>query len=122
MLNTGLQKCNPNGELPHEISFLTFHILNQNKLYFETSMFMKIEISLHVSLITRDTTFSQRPPSVPRVRTCGRTRRHAISLKCIRFKHFVHTIHNDIWCVFTHYSRSWRMTDLGTNLNMYLVG
>jgi len=44
MLNTALQKCNPNAELPHEMPSLPFKILNQNKVHFLASMLMKIEI------------------------------------------------------------------------------
>jgi hypothetical protein len=76
--------CNENVELPHEVCSLAFKIMNQNKVYFLTSMLMKIEIYLHVSLRTCNIKFRQRPPSGPRVRACGGTRRHAISLTCIR--------------------------------------
>jgi len=52
MINTGLEKGNPNAELQHEMSSWSFHILKQNKFYFLTSLFMKIEIYLHVPLRT----------------------------------------------------------------------
>ena len=90
------------------------------------SMLMKMEIYLHVSLRTCNIKFRQRPPSGPRVRACGRTSRHAISLT--RFvlstscKQRTMTYHDDFRCVFIDYSRGWRTNDSGTILNMHLVG
>lgn len=109
MLKTGLQQRNPNAELPHVLFSLPFHILNQNKLYFLTSMFMNIEMYLHVSLRTCNIKFRQSPPSGSRVQACGRTRSHAISLTCICFstscKQCTMTYQDDFRWVFIDYSR-----------------